>query len=335
MRQPLNSTWIHRIHKAAIDASLAEKRDALLSLLDKSLVAALPDQHDALSQLLTDLDSLNRFALPGEPPENAPIVIWLKNAITLSEGQEACPTFQAALNLALEHARHPERPSSVPPEPPREEAPPPPPPPEDRDGKTTPWPLYLIIILLMGMVGTGGYLWWQSASKPPPVQVQPSGPDAAHPVDSGLKPTAPPELSAKPDVTAKPGLTMTPLEPSLVFCMEPPAPVLGKADVGFGFRLTDPEAKKVIAEMKGWLVASPKHGPAWSKRITRSLSPLSKDRWDVYFKDVDSADAICTWLSKCKKLDTCKERKGLVIAPTRELDRTLVPTIPSALKVNP
>lgn len=87
------------IYRAAIEANLADARPALLSGIDKSIVASLPAAPDPAGQLLIDLTALNDFdAADG----SLPIVQWLRNAIALRSVHKASTCFQHGLKSLLD-----------------------------------------------------------------------------------------------------------------------------------------------------------------------------------------------------------------------------------------
>lgn len=165
MTKPLDDDWILGVHKAAIEARLANRRDVLLALIDQKITSALPTRSDPSAQILSDLGALNKYGPKDEPLDNAPIAIWLKSAIRLSEedATEGYLVFQEAFR----NLRPQTEPKVNPPVEPKPPPPPPPPPPPK-----PPWPLIIAIILALSIVGGIVYLLIGETDKycqePPP-----------------------------------------------------------------------------------------------------------------------------------------------------------------------
>ncbi len=85
---------MHALHRAATEAGLGDNRSALLSGIERSIVASLPLSPDPTSQLLSDLMGLNDIITVDG---STPIEHWLTNAITLRPVHKAADTFKQAL----------------------------------------------------------------------------------------------------------------------------------------------------------------------------------------------------------------------------------------------
>jgi hypothetical protein len=95
-RELLPQVWILQIHRAAVDLGLTACRGALLSGMQPGLSAGLPIASDPSSQLLSDLQVLNRI-MPADA-QASPLAIWLKSAFALSRATEKGQAFQRALD---------------------------------------------------------------------------------------------------------------------------------------------------------------------------------------------------------------------------------------------
>jgi len=84
------------IHAAAVSVSLHENRTALLGGIDPSVVSALPVMPDPSSQMLSDLQILNRTTLLDGL---CPLAVWLSAAITLRRSNGESVIFRRALSL--------------------------------------------------------------------------------------------------------------------------------------------------------------------------------------------------------------------------------------------
>lgn len=91
----LPPTRILEVHAAAIKLGLQASRVALLSGIDRVVVARLPDSGDPASQLHSDLHALNRV---GELEDGStPLGLWLKTALAFTRAQTASRVFASAL----------------------------------------------------------------------------------------------------------------------------------------------------------------------------------------------------------------------------------------------
>lgn len=91
----LNHRQILHIHEAAIAAGLGSSRDTLLVGLDPSISAGLPPCSDPAAQLLSDLAALS--ALPPSSAGEAPVAVWLANAVALAGHRRGAEIFRGAL----------------------------------------------------------------------------------------------------------------------------------------------------------------------------------------------------------------------------------------------
>jgi hypothetical protein len=91
-----------RIHGAAIEAELAESRDALLEGIAAPFVASLPTSAKPAEQLYLDLGALNRAG--NLVDGTIPLEIWLRNAIHFAAGRAQTAIFEQGLETARRSA---------------------------------------------------------------------------------------------------------------------------------------------------------------------------------------------------------------------------------------
>lgn len=84
------------VHRAAIQVGLVERRDALLSTLPRTIVAALVQAPTGYEQLLRDLADLN--AIPSLADGSLPIRIWLETAAALAGQRPEADVFRRVLS---------------------------------------------------------------------------------------------------------------------------------------------------------------------------------------------------------------------------------------------
>jgi hypothetical protein len=92
----LPQVWVRQIHRAAVDVGLTACRDVLLSGMQPGLAADLPMARNPSSQLLSDLQVLNRI-MPARD-RASPLEIWLHSALELSRVRDEAQTFREALD---------------------------------------------------------------------------------------------------------------------------------------------------------------------------------------------------------------------------------------------
>lgn len=112
---------IHELHAAAIETGLAGVRYALLSGIDPSFAATLPDSSSAGAQLLSDLYRLNQVARLRDG--SVPFLVWLSNAAVLTAHWPEAKVFEAARAEVEVALSRDEAPSSPPPSSPRYRSP--------------------------------------------------------------------------------------------------------------------------------------------------------------------------------------------------------------------
>lgn len=87
---------IFEIHSAAVDLGLPGCRAALLSAIAPTISAGLPHAGDPSSQLLGDLQTLNR--IPGRGDEAPPLATWLEAALQLRQARIEAQVLRDALD---------------------------------------------------------------------------------------------------------------------------------------------------------------------------------------------------------------------------------------------
>ena len=88
----LDPTVIHELHAAAVSSGLARSRDALLSGIDRGIVAGLPSAENPAAQLLVDLSELND--LGALENGTVPLHTWLANAAQLAAMRREAALFK-------------------------------------------------------------------------------------------------------------------------------------------------------------------------------------------------------------------------------------------------
>jgi hypothetical protein len=85
---------IHGVYDAALAVSLQHSRDALLGSIDPHVTSTLPSLPDHGSQMLSDLQALNRIVLRDG---SCPLVAWLSTAAALRAAHLESQVFHAVL----------------------------------------------------------------------------------------------------------------------------------------------------------------------------------------------------------------------------------------------
>lgn len=95
----LTQDEIHELHQAAVSADLADKHEALLTSLDKSLRSQLPFASAPADLMLMGLDMLNRLGVLRDG--SVPLIVWLKNALLLTRPRSQALVFEKVLAKLL------------------------------------------------------------------------------------------------------------------------------------------------------------------------------------------------------------------------------------------
>lgn len=86
---------VRDLHAAAVDAYLADQRQALFEGVNRAFAAAIPRSPSPIAQLLVDLSRLNE--LDALTDGSVPFERWLSNAVLLTQGLPQQSVFKAAL----------------------------------------------------------------------------------------------------------------------------------------------------------------------------------------------------------------------------------------------
>lgn len=87
------------LQQAVLSARLDDRRDALLTSIDRRVVAQLPKVPHADAQILEDLDCLSNMGALEDG--TYPLEMWLKNAVTLASPRHEAELFRAVLEEAF------------------------------------------------------------------------------------------------------------------------------------------------------------------------------------------------------------------------------------------
>lgn len=89
------------LQQAILSARLDDRRDALLTSIDRRVVAQLPKEDRADAQILEDLDYLSNMGALEDG--TYPLEMWLKNAETLASPRHEAALFRAVLEEAFKN----------------------------------------------------------------------------------------------------------------------------------------------------------------------------------------------------------------------------------------